>query len=252
MHRALGPAQVDVDVHGHGRAVELQWPGRGPEVLKDERMIRVVAENGVQAGAPLAVDVEHGVRVEEATQADRVLRGDRGEVVVDHARGAQSPWREPVELPGVEAKHAGLRRSAAGRDRGADGVHRARECGVVVRVVAAPDDACVSHEGRQRGQGPFVDLETNGALAREVLRRTKFHVWTEPAEGLGLLVKALEPEGGPPAGGLEEDAAQTRVPFEHTEGDELRAGEHLLERVRHGMEHQRVEGAVCAERRHDD
>ncbi len=38
--------------------------------------------------------------------------------------------------------------------------------------------------------------------------------------------------------------------LEHAEGDELRAGEHLLEGVRHRVEDQRVERPVRAERRH--
>ncbi len=41
------------------------------------------------------------------------------------------------------------------------------------------------------------------------------------------------------------------MPLEHPERDELRAGQHLLERVRHGVEHQRVEGAVRPERGND-
>ena len=76
-------------------------------------------------------------------------------------------------------------------------------------------------------------------------------VGAEAAEGLRLLVEALEPEGRPAARGLQEDDTQSRVALEDAEGDELGAGQHLLERVRHGVQDQRVEGAVGAERRHD-
>ena len=88
----------------------------------------------------------------------------------------------------------------------------------------------VADEGRQGGQGALVDLEADGALAGEVLRGAQRHVGAEAAEGLGLLVQALEPERGPAAGGLEEDAAQAGVALEHPERDELGAGQHLLER----------------------
>ena len=106
----------------------------------------------------------------------------------------------------------------------------------MVRVVAAPDDALRADEGHQRGQRVLVDLEADGALAGEVLRRAQRQVGAEAAEGLRLLVEALEPEGRPAARGLQEDDAQAGVPLEHPEGDELRAGEHLLERVRHGVQ----------------
>ena len=131
-------------------------------------------------------------------------------------------------------------------------VDGAGEGGVVVRVVAAPHDAPRPHEGRQRGQGALIDLEADDALTGEVLRRAKRHARTEAAEGLGLLIEALEPEGGPPTGGLEEDATQARMALEHPERDQLGAGEHLLEGVRGGMQDQRVEGAVGPERGYDD
>ena len=160
-----------------------------------------------------------------------VLRGDGGEVVVDEARrrrrGATGGGRGRRAF---EPEHLGLGRGGAGGDGGADGVDRAGEGGVVVRVVAAPDDARRADEGRQRGQRALVDLEADGALAGEVLRGAQRHVGAEAAEGLRLLVEALEPERGPAAGGLQEDAAQARVALEHPEGDELGAGEHLPRR----------------------
>ena len=122
----------------------------------------------------------------------------------------------------------------------------------MVRVVAAPHDAPGAHERRQRRQRALVDLEADGALAGEVLRGTQRHVGAEAAERLGLLVQALEPERGPPAGRLEEDAVQARVALEHPERDELGTGQHLLEGMRDGVEDQRVERAVRPERRHDD
>ena len=152
---------------------------------------------------------------------------------------------------GVEPEHLRLGRGGAGGDGGADGVDRPGEGGVVVRVVAAPDDAVLADEGRQRGQRVLVDLEADGALPGEVLRRAQRHVGAEAAEGLRLLVQALEPERGPAARGLQEEQAQSRVAFQRPEGDELRAGEHRLERVRHGVEDERVERAVRPERRHD-
>ena len=53
-------------------------------------------------------------------------------------------------------EHLGLGRGGAGGDGGADGVDRAGEGGVVVGVVAAPDDALRADERRQRGQRAFV------------------------------------------------------------------------------------------------
>ena len=44
----------------------------------------------------------------------------------------------------------------AGGDRGPDGVDGAGEGGVVMGVVAAPDDALGADEGRQRGQRALV------------------------------------------------------------------------------------------------
>ena len=114
----------------------------------------------------------------------------------------------------------------------------------MVRVVAAPDDAVLADERRQRGQRVLVDLEADGALPGEVLRRAQRHVGAEAAEGLGLLVEALEPEGRPATGGLQEEQAQARVALQRPEGDQLGTGEHLLEGVRDGMEDERVEGAV--------
>ena len=122
----------------------------------------------------------------------------------------------------------------------------------MVRVVAAPHDAPGTDQGGERRKGALADLEADGALAVEVLGGPQLHLGAEAAEGLGLLVQALEPERGPPAAGLEEDRAQTRVALQHAEGDELGAGQHLLEGVGDGVQDQRVEGAVGTERGHDD
>src|ERR1700722_13408477 len=118
---------------------------------------------------------------------------------------------------------------AAGGHGGADGLDRSGEGGVWMRVVAAPDDAVLADEGRQRGQGALVDLEADGALPGEVLRRAQRHVGAEDAEGLRLLVQALEPEWRPTSGGLQEEEAQSRVALLPAECDELGAGEHRLE-----------------------
>ena len=121
----------------------------------------------------------------------------------------------------------------------------------MVRVVAAPHDALGTNQGGQCGKRALADLEADGALAVEVLLGAQLHVGAEAAEGLGLLVQALEPERGPPAAGLEEDRAQARVALQHAERDELGAGQHLLEGVGDGVQDQRVERAVRAERGHD-
>ena len=121
----------------------------------------------------------------------------------------------------------------------------------MVRVVAAPDDAVLAHEARQCRQRVFVDLEADGALPGEVLRRAQRHVRAEPAEGLRLLVEAFEPEGGPASRGLQEEEPEPRVVFQGPERHELGASEHRLERVGHGVEEERVERPVRPERRDD-
>ena len=121
--------------------------------------------------AAVAVDVEGGVGREEPRSMSSVVRRDGGEVVVDDPRRCGAARREAVEPPGVEPEHLGLDRGGAGGDGGPEGVDRPGERGVVVRVVAAPHDAVRADEGHQRGQGVLVDLEADGALAGEVLRR---------------------------------------------------------------------------------
>ena len=122
----------------------------------------------------------------------------------------------------------------------------------MMRVVAAPDDAVLADEGCQGGQRALVDLEADGALPGEVLRRPQRHVGAEAAEGLRLLVQAFEPERGPTSGGLQEEEAQSRVALQRAECDELGAGEHGLEGMGHRVQEERVERAVRSERRHDD
>ena len=75
----------------HRGAVQLERTGSGTEVLEAEGVVPVVAENGVVPGAELLVDVEHGVGREETAQPLGVVRGDGGEVVVDHA--GHTDWR---------------------------------------------------------------------------------------------------------------------------------------------------------------
>ncbi len=76
-------------------------------------------------------------------------------------------------------------------------------------------------------------------------------VGAEAPEGLGLLVEPLQPEGGPPAGGLQEDAPQSGVALEGAQGDELGTGQHLLEGMGDGVEDERVEGSVRSQGRDD-
>ena len=203
-------------------------------------------------GAAVPVHVEHGVRREQRAQQHGVLRRDGGEVVTDECRRPDVARGEAVDAPGIEPEDLGLGGRGAGGDGGAQRVDGTGEGGVVVRVVTAPHDATGPDEGGQHRQGALVDLEADGALAGEVLGRAQRQVGAEAAEGLGLLVEALEPEGGPPAAGLEEDAAQARMALEHPEGDQLGAGEHLLERVGDGVQDERVERAVRPQRGHDD
>ena len=117
----------------------------------------------------------------------------------------------------------------------------------MVGVVRAPDDPVGADEGHQGRQGPLVDLEADPALAGEVLARAQRHVRAEAAEGLRLLVEALEPEREPAAARLQEDHLQPGVAVEDAEGDQLGVGQHLLEGVRRGVEDERVEGPVGAE-----
>ena len=70
-HRALGPAEVDVDVDRHGGAVDLQRAGIGPEVLEDEGALGVVAEDVLVPAAAVAVHVEDRVGREQARAAAR-------------------------------------------------------------------------------------------------------------------------------------------------------------------------------------
>ena len=99
-------------------------------------------------------------------------------------------------------------------------------------------------KGVRAGQGALVDLEADAALPGEVLRWCELQVGAEAPEGLGLLVEPLQPEGRPPAGGLQEDAPQSGVALEGAQGDELGAGQHLLEGMGDGVEDERVEGPV--------
>ena len=245
----LGAAQVHVDVDMDPRAVDGRGPGNGPEVVEGERLGGVVAADGVEALQPDVSALEDGVGCEERAHEVDLLRRDRGEVVVDEAGQPERRDGEPVEAAGVEPQHVHLHRGGAGGHGGADGVDGPGKGGVMVRVVAAPDDAVLAHERRQGGQRVFVDLEADGALPGEVLRRAQRHVRAEPAEGLRLLVQAFEPERGPASGGLQEEKPQPRVVLERPECDELGAGEHRLERVGDGMEQERVERAVRPERR---
>ena len=87
----------------------------------------------------------------------------------------------------------------------------------------------LADERGQGGQGALVDLVADPALAGEVLARCQAHLGAEAAEALGLLVEALQPERHPAAARLEEDDPQLGVAFEDAEGDQLGAGQHLLE-----------------------
>ena len=101
--------------------------------------------------------------------------------------------------------------------------------------------------GARAGKRVLVDLVADPALPGEVLAGRHAQFRTELAEALGLLVEALQPERDPAATRLQEDHAQPRMTFEHAEGDELGARQHLLEGVGHGVEHERVEGTVGPE-----
>jgi len=122
----------------------------------------------------------------------------------------------------------------------------------MVRGVAAPNDAARTDEGHQGGQGALVDVEADGALAGEVLRWATRHVGAEPAEGFRLRVQPSKPEGHPATRGPQEQEAQPGMAFQGSAGDQLGAGEHGLERVRRGMEDERVAGVLRPEGRHTD
>ena len=167
-------------------------------------------------------------------RADRldVAAGDGGEVPLRDRRRTGITRGEPVERRGVLAEHLRALRRPERRDCPPERGHRTGERGVVVRIVGSPHDAVGADEREQRRKGGLVHLVADPALAREVLARPEPHLRAETTEGLGLLVESLEPERGPATSGLQEDEPESRVAFEHAEGDELREGEHLLEAVR--------------------
>ncbi len=67
--------------------------------------------------------------------------------------------------------------------------------------------------------------------------------------GGDLVVETLQPVGSPSSASLEEHESQCRVALENAQTDELGAGEHLLEGVRAGVEHEDIRRrAVRSER----
>ena len=100
-HRALGPAQVDVDVHRHRGALNAQRTGCGTEVLEDEGVVLVVAEDGLVPGAALAVDVERRPRGRRGgATARRPVRSPRQSSRRSRRRHRRAR-REPVEPPAL-------------------------------------------------------------------------------------------------------------------------------------------------------
>src|SRR5579875_2387051 len=148
---------------------------------------------------------------------------------------------DPVEGDGALGGDHALLLEAEAVEGLAQLLGHAGELGVGVRVVAGPDDAIGTDEGRLGGglQHGLVRVEADPALPTEVLRGEQRQVRHLPLELAAVMVEALEPRHEPAAIGLQEDELGPGEPLAHPACQQVGDAAHDVDRVGEGLGEQR-------------